>query len=526
MSKKGNLLLLLHAHLPFVRHPEHDDFLEERWLFEAVTETYIPLLRMFEQWESERIPFNITMSVTPPLAAMLNDPLLQERYVRHMKRLIELSEKEVERTKGQPEFHPLALEYRTLFYQTLEFFDKHGRNLLNPFRHFLKTGNLDIITCGATHGFFPLMLPVQASVRAQVQTACDHYEEVFGQRAQGIWLPECGYYPGYDQILSRNGIKYFFLEGHGLLHAEPRPKYGVYAPLQTPAGPYAFGRDQESSKQVWSAVEGYPGDANYREFYRDIGFDLDLDYIKPYIHPDGIRLNTGIKYFKITGKTNDKAPYHFERARQKTAEHAANFLFNREKQIEYISGLMDKPPVVVAPYDAELFGHWWFEGPEFLNYLIRKTAFDTSIFKLTHAKSYLFENPTHQPSQPSFSSWGYKGYAEFWLDGSNDWIYRHLHHASTEMEKLAKAFQHPSAIERRALNQAARELLLAESSDWAFIMRTGTVVSYADMRTQTHLNRFKTLAMQIWTHTIDEEWLAEVERRDNIFPRVNYTVYA
>lgn len=526
MSSKGSLLLLLHAHLPFVRHPEYSDFLEERWLFEAMTETYIPLLRMLEQLESENVPFNLTMSVTPPLAAMLSDGLLQERYAHHMKQLIELSEKEVERTKQQAEFHPLALQYRTLFYQTYEFFERHQRNLLNPFRHFLKTGKLDIITCGATHGFLPLMLPVQASVRAQVQTACDEYEEIFGQRAQGIWLPECGYYPGYDQILARNGLKYFFLEGHGLLHAEPKPKYGVYAPLRTPAGPYAFGRDQESSKQVWSAVEGYPGDACYREFYRDIGFDLDMDYIKPYIHPDGIRLNTGIKYFKITGKTNDKAPYHFEQARQKAAEHAGNFLFNREKQIEYISSLMDKPPVIVAPYDAELFGHWWFEGPEFLNYLIRKTAFDTDVFKLTHAKSYLSENTEHQPAQPSFSSWGYKGYAEFWLEGSNDWIYRHLHHASAEMEKLAKAFQQPTQRERRALNQAARELMLAESSDWAFIMRTGTVVSYAAMRTQVHLNRFKTLSMQIWTNTIDEEWLAEIESRDNIFPHINYTVYA
>lgn len=525
--KQGYLLLALHAHLPYVRHPEHEEFLEERWLFEAITETYIPLIKIYDRFLQEKIPFRITMSVTPTLASMLMDGLLQERFLRHNERLIELSEKEVERTKNDPYVRPLAEMYRSHFYEVRQIFrDQYGCNLINAFRKFLDSGCLEIITCGATHGFFPLMLPVVPSVRAQVATACEHYESTFGRRPQGIWLPECGFYPGYDEILRDNGIRYFFVDTHGVLNATPRPKHGIFAPIQTPSGVYAFGRDVESSKQVWSANEGYPGDFNYREYYRDIGFDLDEEYIRPYIHPDGIRINTGIKYHKITGSSNSKEYYHPGHARDRAADHAGNFMFNREKQVQHLYSMMQQKPVVVAPYDAELFGHWWYEGPQFLDFLIRKITFDSPTVALTTAPEYLAQNPNIQPSEPTFSSWGYKGYAEYWLDGSNDWIYRHLHAASERMTFLARQFNEPNELERRALNQAAREVLLAEASDWAFIMKTGTMVEYANKRTREHLKRFHRLHSQLLEHKIDAAWLADIEHRDNIFPGVNYRHYA
>ncbi len=525
--KKGYLLLALHAHLPFVRHPEHEDFLEERWLYEAMTETYIPLIEVYDRLLADGISFQMTMSVTPPLATMLGDPLLQERYKRHLDRLIELAEKEVERTKAEPSFHPLALHYRDKFHRARRVYENvYGRNLMNAFRKLQDAGCLEIITCAATHGYLPLMEPVSSSVRAQVTVACDHYEKVFGVRARGIWLPECGYYPGDDRILKENGLQYFFVDAHGILHGEPRPKYGVFAPLQTPAGMYAFGRDLESSKQVWSAEEGYPGDFEYREYYRDIGFDLPYDYVRPYIHPDGFRINTGMKYFKITGPSNHKAPYLPDRARDKAAEHASNFMFNREKQVEFLFERLNRKPVIVAPYDAELYGHWWYEGPQFLDFLIRKIACDSQVIELATASSYLAVNPRHQPAEPAYSSWGYKGYSEVWLEGSNDWIYRHLHAASQKMQELAKRFERPNEFERRALNQAARELLLAESSDWAFIMKTGTMVPYAVQRTRDHLLRFFRLYYGLSNGGMDAAWLAEIEGKDNIFPDMNYRVYA
>jgi 1,4-alpha-glucan branching enzyme len=235
--KKGYLLMVLHAHLPFVRHPEYEDFLEERWFYEAITETYIPLIEMFDRFLAENIPFRMTMSVTPTLASMLSDGLLQERYLKHLNKLIELAEKEVVRTKNDAAFNYLANMYLHKFYRSREVFEnKYGRNLIHAFKKIQEAGCLEIITCAATHGFLPLMQTVPHSIRAQIATACDHYEQTFGRRARGIWLPECGYYPGYDKVLTDSGLQYFFVDTHGVLHAEPQPKYGVYAPIQTPNG--------------------------------------------------------------------------------------------------------------------------------------------------------------------------------------------------------------------------------------------------------------------------------------------------
>ncbi|HHY32036.1 MAG TPA: DUF1957 domain-containing protein [Firmicutes bacterium] len=526
-NEKGYLALVLHAHLPYVRHPEYPDFLEETWLFEAITETYIPLIKVFQGLVRDGVPFRLTMSITPPLASMLLDPLLQERYLRHLAKLTELAEKEVERTRWLPEFNENARMYRDRFHEARRIFeDVYGRNILTPFKELEAQGHLEIITCAATHGYLPLMEICREAVGAQVRIATRFHERAMGRKPIGFWLPECGYNPGDDWFLKEEGIRYFITDAHGVLFASPRPKYGVFAPVYCKSGVAAFGRDMESSKQVWSAREGYPGDYDYREFYRDIGYDLDYDYIRPYIHPSGTRINTGIKYYRITGKTHDKQPYNRRRAIEKAAIHAGNFMFNREKQIEYLASVMDRKPIVVAPYDAELFGHWWFEGPEWLDFLIRKIAYDQNTLALITPGDYLGVYKRNQVSTPSLSSWGYKGYNEVWLEGSNDWIYRHLHKAAERMVELARAYPAAGGLLRRALNQAARELLLAQSSDWAFIMKTGTMVSYAVRRTKEHVWRFTKLYHDIRSSAIDESWLSEIEYRDNIFPDIDYEVYA
>jgi 1,4-alpha-glucan branching enzyme len=525
----GYLCLVLHAHLPFVRHPEYEDFLEEDWLYEAITETYIPLLEVFQGLERDRVDWRLTMSVTPTLAAMLADPLLQYRYVRHIDNLIALANKEVERTRWQPEFHALAQMYLDRFQRAREVFVRHySNNLINGFRHFFETGKLEIITCGATHGFLPLMKVNWNAMRAQVEIGAREFQRHFGKRPQGIWLPECGYIEGVDELLRESGIRYFFTDTHGVLFAEPRPRFGIYAPISCPkSGVAVLGRDTESSKQVWSAIEGYPGDFHYRDFYRDVGFDLDYEYLKPHLHKTGIRSHLGIKYYKITGRTDDKQPYNRRAALDKAADHAGNFMFNREKQVEWLSGSLDgRPSLIVAPYDAELFGHWWFEGPEWIDFLLRKLHYDQQTVKTISVPEYLDCFPKLQVSQPTLSSWGYKGYCEVWLEGSNDWVYRHLHEDSDRMVELARSYAQPNGLQRRALNQAARELLLAQSSDWAFIMKTGTMVDYAKQRTTTHVLNFNQLYEEIKRNDIDESWLGEIERRHNLFPDLDYRVYA
>lgn len=524
--EKGYLVLILHAHLPYVRHPEFPDFLEEDWFYEAVTETYIPLINVFDSLLNDGVDFRLTVSLSPTLLTMFGDSLLQERCLQHLDKLIELTCKEVERTRWQPQFQRLALMYQQRFVNArYVLVEKYGRNLANAFKKFQDAGKIEVITCGATHGYLPLMEIYRPATRAQIQTAVECYKNFFGTIPQGFWLPECGYQPGDDEILKETNVRYFFTDTHGVLHASPRPKYGIYAPIYCKSGVASFGRDIESSKAVWSAIDGYPGDYVYREFYRDIGFDLEYDYIRPYIHSDGIRINTGIKYYRITGRTNHKELYDPGKALTKAAEHAGNFMFNREKQIEYLYSLLDRRPIVVSPYDAELFGHWWFEGPDWLNFLIRKIFYDQKNIKLITPSEYLNIYPRNQVSTPSMSSWGWKGYSEVWLEGSNDWIYRHLHKAAERMIELANTYTHADGLLWRALNQASRELLLAQSSDWAFIMKTGTVYPYAVKKTTDHIGRFNSLYEMIKSSRIDEGFLADLEWKDNIFPSIDYRVY-
>ncbi|HBU70345.1 MAG TPA: DUF1957 domain-containing protein [Elusimicrobia bacterium] len=525
MEPKGYWCLQLHAHLPYVRHPEFPDFLEEDWLYEAITETYLPILSMMEKFMDEGVDFRLTMSITPPLAGMLSDSLLQSRYYNKLGKLIELSEKEIWRTKNQP-FYETAQMYDRQLKECRRLWEKYHGNILNGFKNLQDSGKLEIITCCATHGFLPLEVNSPAA-RAQVRIAAQDYERHFGRRPRGIWLSECAYTPGIDAILKKEGIKFFFLEAHGILYATPRPRFGVFAPVYCPSGVAAFGRDMETAHQVWSADTGYPGDPDYREFYRDLGYDLEYDYIKPYLHEDGVRRNIGLKYHRITGKVSlsEKQPYNPQWADNKAAMHAGNFLFNREKQAQYLSEVLGRTPLVVSMYDAELYGHWWFEGPNFLNYLFRKIHYDQNTIKTITPSEYLEKFPKNQVVTPAASSWGDKGYYEVWLNGSNDWIYRHLHKASERMVELARENPSADGLRRRALNQAARELILAQSSDWAFIMTTKTMVEYAEKRTREHLSNFTAIFEQVKRSQIDEGYIGNLEYRNNIFPGIDYAAY-
>jgi 1,4-alpha-glucan branching enzyme len=520
--EQGYLALVLHAHLPYVRHPEYADSLEENWLFEAITETYIPLFLVMEELVRDGIDFRLTFSVTPTLASMLGDPLLQSRYLERIERQIELAEKEVARTASDPMVNPVARMYRALFTRVREAFaGRYRKNLLQAFRRFQDLGRIEIIASAATHGYLPLLAINEGAVRAQVGVGAEHYRQVFGRKPQGFWLPECAYNPGLDRVLAEHGIRYTILETHGITRADQRPHYGVYAPVYCPSGVAAFGRDPDSSRQVWSSIDGYPGDFDYREFYRDIGYDLDLDYIGPYIHKDGIRVDTGFKYHRITGKGEHKDPYVAEWAEHKAERHAAHFLEARSAQVERLSSLMDRKPLVVAPYDAELFGHWWFEGPRWLDYLIRKIAVEPSSIRLVTLSDYLDEYPVNQTTTPSMSSWGHNGYSEVWLNQRNHWIYPHLHSAAGMMEQLAAENPDAEGLTRRALNQAARELMLAQASDWAFMINSGAMDGYASRRTRNHLGRFHQIQRQIASGRVEEEYVAGLERQDNIFPEIN-----
>lgn len=580
----GDLALVLHAHLPFVRHPEHAYHLEENWLYEALTATYLPLLEVLRDVHGEvqrasqkpgTRPLRLTLSLSPPLCTMLRDPLLLSRYRAYSERLLRLGDQEVARSIGDPAVHKLARFYVDRFRRLAQLFREIDGDVLGALGVLQEAGCLDIITTCATHGYLPVIRE-PAARRAQIAVAIRAYRGWFGRYPRGLWLPECGYADGVDALLAEHDLRYFFTDAHGLLYARPRPPLGLHAPIFTPAGVAAFARDLESSRSVWSATEGYPADGVYRDFYRDIGFDRPLSEIAPYIHPDGIRVNTGYKYHRVTGPRvdlADKELYDPDLAQARADEHARDFVRKRRQQLAALAKRMERRPILVSPYDAELFGHWWFEGPLFLRGVLRRLcglvhdvdsaqpegassvdaggALDG--IRCNTATGYLNDFPVNALCEPAPSSWGEGGYSAVWVDGSNDWIYRHVHRAEALLHELAS--RHAGTkddVLRRALNQLCRELLLAQSSDWAFIMKTGTAVKYATDRIKGHLSRFAQLARQLGAPvsgspsgaaergsvaatanpatanpaTIDLDFLAELERRDNIFPDVDFRLYA
>ena len=526
---QGNLLLILHAHLPYVRHPEYDRFLEERWFFEAVIETYIPLIKFFDKLRAEGTPFKLTLSVSPTLANMMEDPLLQERCVRHLDLSLALAEKECQRTRDWPDVAFLAQLYRRLFAEAREtFVDRCGRRLVRALKEFVASGHLELITCAGTHGFLPLLRAEPGTVRAQVFTAVREHIRIFGEAPRGMWVPECAYYPGLDELLAEAGIGYFVVDSHAIDHAEPRPLFGVAAPLFTQAGVAAFGRHPTTSKLVWSSVIGYPADYNYREYYRDIGFELDMDYLAPFQYAEGVRSHTGIKYNRITGPGEHKLLYHPDWAAETAQRHAHDFVVRCRAEARRARAGMPFPSVIVSPYDAELFGHWWFEGPQWIYHVFRELAWCGDDLAASTPGDYLNAFPIQQKATPAPSSWGKKGYNEHWVNPQTDWMWRPLHEAAQRMRQAVQ--QHPGCIAGslpdRALRQAGRELMLAQASDWPFIITNATTEEYARRRFHDHLHRCHFLLEGLERQEIDPNRLEALEYMDAIFPELDYRLFA
>lgn len=523
---KGHVNVVLHAHLPFVYANKNPHHLEERWFFEALTESYLPLLLMLDDLQQQTTPFTLTLSLSPTLLAMLDHPVLAGRYIEYLQRLLRLAESEVVRTRNQEDFHPLALFYRKRFNQLYHAYTNiYNRDVTGRFAELARDGCLELITTCATHGYLPLMKNREI-VKAQVKSGLDAFTTRFGFRPRGMWLPECGYFPGLDRLLAENGVEYIFVDSHGLQNAWPTPKSGVYAPVRTPAGVAVFARDPETSSQVWSLESGYPGDPDYREYYRDIGFDLDESYLNRFF-PYPVRVSTGIKYWRITGKESAKKPYCPQSAYQKALIHAENFHCNRERQIQHLSFTQEAVPLVTAPYDAELFGHWWYEGPDFLSAIFKNSAKNHDIYTFSTPGHYLDSYGCIESAELFHSSWGEGGYSRVWLNPANDWLYPHYHEAESCLIHQVSAHPQPTPSEERILSQMIRELLLAQSSDWAFMLNAGTTVEYAKYRVLGHLHNFSRLHLMLSAGENQTEELDAMERNTSgLFPGIQTNALA
>lgn len=522
---KNRINFIFHAHLPFVRHPEYPKFLEEDWLYEAMNESYIPLLRMMFKLRRDEIPFKLTFSLSPTLCSMLSDELLNERFLAYLDEHIELGDKEVERLRDDEEKRVLASHYRDELVANKTFYvDECQGMILNAFNQLSNAGLLELTTTAATHAFLPAYKDYPLAINAQIETGVLEHNRFFDRMSDGFWLPECGYYPGLENLLKRHNISWVSLSGQAIALSPDKPERGSYSPVKCPNGLYCFVRDENLSSLVWSSSEGYPTDSNYRDFYRDIGFDLPMDYIRPYVHEPEVRSFTGFKYYAVTDRTADKKVYNLKVAEEIVQMNAKNFLYNVRKRTMNLKDVLDMDPVYTISFDAELFGHWWYEGVKWLDAVIRLSAKDDDM-QLICPVDFIREGFEVQTLRPSASSWGELGYNAVWVDSSsNAWLYRHTFKAIERMTELAERFPDQKSLKQRFLNQAARETLLLMASDWPFIIHNKTSAEYALKRVEGHIENLNLVYDNMCKNAVNTEWLVKAEKRNNLFKHLDYNI--
>ncbi|HEU4473535.1 MAG TPA: 1,4-alpha-glucan branching protein domain-containing protein [Gemmatimonadales bacterium] len=544
-----DFVLALHSHLPYVlnhgRWPHGSD-----WLCEAALDTYLPLIQALRRLEAERIPAPVTIGVTPVLANQLaSATFVGEMEAFFAQRLLACDEAPASlAATSEGHLLPLVDFWRVRWTALRELFHEIGGDIVAALRGLEGAGRLEIITSAATHGFLPL-LARDESIRLQLAIGRTEHRRHFGRDPQGVWLPECAYRPrgpwhpwhaapragirrGIEEHLGDAGFRYFFVDSHlasagrplgiygdpggdraaaapgepglSIAHRSPYAAYQVAHPRA--AGLAALVRDPRSSMQVWSRFQGYPGDGRYLEFHK-------------------MRWPGGLKLWRVTDGHVDlggKQPYDREGALVAAGGHAEHFA---GLLAEIAAGERQRRDgVIVAPFDTELFGHWWFEGADWLEAVYRALARDSRTVRPVTASRHLAEHPARQAIRLPSGSWGANGDFSMWLGAGTVWTWERLWPLEEEFWNTAHtAIASPAA--RPVLAQAARELLLAQASDWQFIISTGAAADYAERRFREHCDDASDLLAALAPGASDrlpraQQRAESLARRDDLFPDV------
>ena len=560
MSALGAFTFVLHSHIPYARLAGRWPHGEE-WIHQAACETYIPLLRTLYDLQAEGIPFHLNFDMTPVLAEQLTAPDILDHLDTYLDERIEAARKDIAffEVHNDPHLRYLAeWYYNWLTGIKQDFHERFNRDLIGAFRQLQDDGYIEIMTSAATHGYLPL-LGHDSSLRGQIKTAIKAHERHFGRRPTSFWLPECAYRPAYitddsqtrpglEQFLVEEGFRIFFCETHAITGGQPvgvsagnvigpygqisrqyvippnrsmpeRPAstFAPYYVADTSAGSGAghhtgiavIGRNNRTGMQVWSAEWGYPGDVDYREFHKRAG-------------------TSGFKYWRVTSDEIDldeKDYYHPDWAAYKVDQHAEHFAHLVGDILREHHRDTGQYGVILAAYDAELFGHWWFEGVDWLGKVLRHLSDDPAVDMMT-ANAFIDQHPpTERLSLPE-GSWGVGGTHFNWENAENNWMWPAIHEAEARMTALADRFTTPSETERALLNQAARELLLLQSSDWPFLITTGQAREYAIQRFTQHVHRFEKLAASLESGSPNAELAAQYWEIDKIFADIDYRWFA
>ncbi len=566
------LSFTLHAHLPYViHHGTWPHGLE--WLHEAAAETYLPLLGVMRRLERDGLALKANLSLSPVLLEQLTHRTFKEEFPRYVERKINSAREDENyfRQNGEHRFAETAVFWLQFFERTLADFYELDRDIVKGFRHFNDTGAIEILSCAATHGYLPL-LGTDESVAAQIRTAVAVHERHLGRKPRGMWVPECGYRPagtwqapvtasgepgpwepfsriGVEEALADAGIEYFFIDTHLveesilftpyqmmsgnlglLLHNLPAHELkrrgdldAIYRPYVVD-GPHSaehpvtvFPRDPQTGLQVWSGDTGYPADGNYLDFHKK-------------------RWPGGHQYWQVTVAQSDmalKQPYYPEEALARTLVHAEHFVALVSASLKAAFD-RQQPPVLASLFDAELFGHWWFEGPVWLEHVARIFPRQDLPIALATGSEYLSKYPASVTVKLGEGSWGKNGNNEVWLNDQTSWTWEHIYRAERVMRDVARDCRwRDGGWGERIAKQMSRELLLLESSDWQFLITTAAARDYAEKRFSGHLNQFIELEM-LWAEFVAnsalsqsaQELLTEMEERDCLFAEIDPGLWA
>ncbi|MEW6324899.1 MAG: 1,4-alpha-glucan branching protein domain-containing protein [Nitrospirota bacterium] len=568
-SSSGTFLFVLHAHMPYVLNHGRDPH-GSQWLCEAAAHSYLPLLGVLWRLAAEGISPRLTVGLSPVLCEQLASAQFHKELAAFLEtRLLTCQQNRSEfRAQGQREREPLVDFWEAFYQERWTQFGRYGGDLLAQFQGLEEEGHLELITCGATHGYLPL-LSRDETVALQLDQAMATHRRHFGRTPRGIWLPECAYRPRYEwsppvrgsgagergrlravrpgleEHLAARGLNYFFADTHmvtgGASHSYYHELYPVLERLHTgdeheilrrqECTPYdsywvaspggtgraaVFARDQRLSVQVWSRELGYPGDGAYLDFHKQ-------------------HLPGGLKYWRVThpkAPLEEKETYDPREAQAQTRIHAEQFcdlvagILRRQQERRGAQG----PPILCASYDMELYGHWWFEGPQWVYHMSK--ALHRAGVTVRSCSEQLSMQPPHRTITLLEGSWGEGGDHRVWLNKDTEWIWERLYEVETEAWALRDAVAALSPEgngARRALDrlvaQAFRSFLLLCASDWQFQITTQSARDYAEMRFARHYSEFKRLAQlardvmagdQLTAE--DEGFLARKEAQDFLFP--------
>jgi 1,4-alpha-glucan branching enzyme len=491
---------------------------EESWFFEAVSETYIPLLMLFDRLEADHVPFRLGISLSPVLAQMMSDDYLQKKYLAHLEHQIEFGKREIERLGGRPRQCALAKRrYDRAIDQRTAFVTRYEANIFKALESYQQKRKIEFLATPATPAFLPFFSPYPEAIQAQMETAVSFNRYTLGINPQGFWMPEMGWSKELDPFLRSYGFNYTVADGHGFVFGNPPPSRGTFYPVRTPQGVSILPRDFCACAEITSLRKEGP----YMDTGRDVGYELSLDEIAHFVAQNGARFQTGYKYWCADG-----SDYNPDSASAAARESARIFLENCRDRLESAIQHMPELPISLCAFNADNFGRHWHEGTQFLENLFRFAA-DYRDLQFMTPSEYLYLQPISslEVSLPEYSSWGDNGYAETWLDSSNDWAYRHLNRSIDRMVELADRFSKNSSLKERALNQAAREILLAMASDWPSFLYRQECTVYARRQLEDALRNFTTIYEALGTNYISTEWLTSLERRHDIFPHINYRVF-